>query len=115
VVVDPDILDTSFVIHYGSPPSVPSNPVPSDDSLSDEEVITLSWDCSDPDGNDVTFDLYFGETGVPVLLAEGLTSNSYTFVDARKSGNITGKLLPGTENRLQKSGGTFIVDSRTTR
>ena len=116
VVVDyPDILDTSFVIHYGSPPSVPSNPVPSDDSLSDEEVVTLSWECSDPDGNDVTFDLYFGETGVPVLLAEGLTSNSYTFENAWKSGTYYWKVVARDRKSSSESPvWTFIVDSRTT-
>ena len=94
---------------------MPSNPVPSDDSLSDEEVVTLSWECSDPDGNDVTFDLYFGETGVPVLLAEGLTSNSYTFVDARKSGTYYWKVVARDRKSSSESPvWTFIVDSRTT-
>ena len=41
-------------------PAVPSNPTPSDNSMGLAISLTLSWSCSDPDGDALTYDVYFG-------------------------------------------------------
>ena len=54
VVVDyPTFWTHHFVIHYGSPPSVPSIRYHRMILSQMRKLLTLSWECSDPDGNDV--------------------------------------------------------------
>ena len=49
-----------------NPPYVPSNPDPSDGELDVDVNYDLSWTCSDPDGDDLTYDVYFDTVDPPV-------------------------------------------------
>ena len=42
------------------PPTAPTNPSPSNGATDISLMPTLSWEASDPDGDTLTFDLYFG-------------------------------------------------------
>lgn len=46
-------------------PDAPSNPVPSHRATKRPLITTLSWDCSDPDGDSLTYDVYFGTSSSP--------------------------------------------------
>ena len=46
-------------------PDAPSNPAPSDRATNQPLITTLSWDCSDPDGDSLTYDVYFGTSSSP--------------------------------------------------
>jgi len=59
------------------PPTRPSNPSPADSATSQAITGTLSWQCADPEGKALTFDLYFGTSSPPDSLAMGLTQRSY--------------------------------------
>jgi hypothetical protein len=48
-----------------NPPSVPSNPNPSIHSTDVHVNTNLSWVCSDPDGDWLTYDVYFGTQNPP--------------------------------------------------
>jgi uncharacterized protein (TIGR02145 family) len=48
-----------------NPPSAPSSPTPSNGSTSQSVSPTLSWSCSDPDGDALTYDVYFGTSSNP--------------------------------------------------
>ncbi len=50
-------------------PSTPSNPGPSDKATNQPLTVTLSWDCSDPDGDALTHDVYFGTSSNPTAKA----------------------------------------------
>jgi|GEM_PF-620888 len=54
------IWSFSTVYPGNYPPSVPMNPEPSDDATDIMLVVPLSWISSDPDGDPVLYDLYFG-------------------------------------------------------
>ncbi|HPP71137.1 MAG TPA: hypothetical protein PLK95_10495 [Pseudothermotoga sp.] len=43
-----------------TPPSKPGNPNPANGATNVSRTTTLSWSCSDPDGDTLTFDIYFG-------------------------------------------------------
>jgi len=43
-----------------NPPNVPSNPEPSNGSTNVYISVDLNWTGGDPDGDPVTFDIYFG-------------------------------------------------------
>lgn len=42
-------------------PFLPSNPKPYDGSVATNHNITLQWDCSDPEGDDIYYDIYLGK------------------------------------------------------
>ena len=72
-------LDMLVIKFQGTnqPPNQPENPSPADGSVDVDVQTDLSWTCSDPDGDAVTYDVYFGTTSEPVLVAEDLTDPSY--------------------------------------
>jgi len=68
----------SFKIIVKTQPNVPSSPCP---NYGASEIpyasVYLSWTGGDPDGDSVTYDLYFGTSGNPPLYASNLTSATY--------------------------------------
>jgi len=55
------------------PPNEPSLPVPFDGATDVSIVVHLSWVCGDPDGDDVAYDVYFGNTTPPPKVAGNIT------------------------------------------
>jgi uncharacterized protein (TIGR02145 family) len=49
----------------GSPPDAPSNPTPLNGSSGQSPSVMLGWSCSDPDGDPLTYDVYFGTVNPP--------------------------------------------------
>ncbi|MCJ7572376.1 MAG: PKD domain-containing protein, partial [Candidatus Thermoplasmatota archaeon] len=49
-------------------PSIPSNPNPSTYSTAIKVNSNLSWECSDPDGDWLTYEIYFGTVSSPPLV-----------------------------------------------
>jgi hypothetical protein len=60
-----------------NPPTQPSLPYPEDGDTGVPLNVTLSWEASDPDGDTLEFDLYFGEQSNLSLEASNLTTKSY--------------------------------------
>ena len=60
------------------PPERPYNPNPPDHSTNISITPTLTWSCSDPDGDSVTYTLEFIKPGNIEQIIENLTSNSYS-------------------------------------
>lgn len=58
-------------------PNAPTDPYP--ESLSENRPINqqLEWECSDPNGDELTYDIYFGETENPTLKETDYAYNSY--------------------------------------
>lgn len=59
------------------PPNVPSNPVPANGGANQSESVTLTWQSGDVDGDAVTYDVYFGTSPTPPLVASDVTTKSY--------------------------------------
>ena len=59
------------------PPELPSNPVPSDESTGISISTLLEWECTDPENDPLTFDIYFG-TNNPPSIAE-TNHNGFTY------------------------------------
>jgi hypothetical protein len=59
------------------PPNIPSNPDPPNDATNVSIDTILSWNCTDPDEDPLTFDVFFGSSSPPLLVSSNQTSNSY--------------------------------------
>ncbi len=62
---------------HNFPPAVPSNPSPGNGASDQELDVQLSWESSDPNGDNLTFDLYFGTSANPPLIGSGLEQSTF--------------------------------------
>jgi len=60
------------------PPIPPSNPQPENGSTTISNDTSLSWSCSDPDNDPLTYDVYFGTEPTPPQVATGIADTFYT-------------------------------------
>lgn len=61
-----------------NPPSASSNPNPANNSTNVSITPTLSWTCTDPDGDSLVYDIYFGTSSNPPLVKSNHSSTSYS-------------------------------------
>jgi len=54
------------------PPDQPANPNPPDGAINQSINTILSWTCTDPENDPLTFDVYFGTEADPPLIASGI-------------------------------------------
>jgi len=72
-----DLGADEFYFSNNHPPNMPSNPTPSDGSNNISLYQILSWQCSDPDSDPLTYDVYFGTASMPPKAVSDLTEASY--------------------------------------
>jgi len=68
---------SACTILLNNPPNKPSNPYPENGATNVPLDVTLTWEASDPDGDTLKFDLYFGDDRNPPRIESNLTENSY--------------------------------------
>jgi|GEM_PF-1910675 len=61
-----------------NPPEVPSAPSPANGGTLDSVSIELSWTCSDPDGDPLSYDIYIDTSSIPEILVATVDTTSYT-------------------------------------
>jgi len=59
------------------PPNQPESPMPTDSAQNQAITVNLQWSCFDPEGDPLTFDVYFGTDTLPVLVATSVTDTTY--------------------------------------
>ncbi len=77
--VNPTIGACEFTDGTGGnlPPDEPSNPAPANGSQNQPTALTLSWSCSDPNGDPLLYDIYFGTGSNPDPVAVNHQNNTY--------------------------------------
>jgi glutaredoxin len=68
----------SFTTRGNKPPNAPRDPEPEDGASDIEIDVKLSWTGDDPDGDDVTYDIYFGDGNPPPKVKGNKTKPNYT-------------------------------------
>jgi hypothetical protein len=69
--------ETVSAIFPNIPPNAPSDPQPTNGEIDVNINTDLSWNCTDPDGPTLTYDVYFGISNPPPLVASGISNNNY--------------------------------------
>ena len=67
----------SFSTKVNNPPNTPSGPSPSDGASNVDIGVDLSWTGGDPDGDDVFYDVYFGDYTPPPKVVNNQSSTTY--------------------------------------
>jgi hypothetical protein len=62
----------AFTTKANQAPAAPSSPSPANGAINAPNNTTLSWTCSDPEGQALKYDVYFGTTVVPPLAATNI-------------------------------------------
>ena len=71
-------ITTTFVTRPENyPPAVPSDPVPGNFTTNQPVTATLAWQSVDPEGHALTYDVYFGTTLSPPLVASNVATKIY--------------------------------------
>jgi parallel beta-helix repeat protein len=75
---------TTESLPINSPPNTPSDPSPENNEIDLDTNIVLEWDCIDPDGDNVTFDVYLEENDT----TPDLKVSSYQVEKTHNTGNL---------------------------
>jgi len=67
----------SFTTKANGPPNTPDNPNPVNHATEVSVNIILTWSCSDPDGDDITYCVFLGKTSPPPKVSDNQTGTSY--------------------------------------
>jgi len=62
---------------FNNPPYPPSDPFPVNGSFNVDISVDLSWTGGDPDGDNVTYDVYFGNSSPPPKVVDNQTDTTY--------------------------------------
>jgi len=62
-----------------NPPNTPNTEQPGNQSTNMSINTNISWNCSDPDGNPVTYDVYFGNESPPPKRMDNQTNTTYYY------------------------------------
>ncbi|KYK29537.1 hypothetical protein AYK20_05185 [Thermoplasmatales archaeon SG8-52-1] len=68
----------SFTTRGNSPPNEPTPVFPPDGAENISICFSaIEWNCSDPDGDDLTYDIYFGDSNPPPMIESNWSGNTY--------------------------------------
>ena len=69
-----------IILYPQLPPNMPTNPFPANNSTNVSINVNLSWQCSDPDGDDLSYDVYFNNSLNIEKIASNITNNFYNLL-----------------------------------
>ncbi len=70
-------ITNSTNFQNNQPPALPSAPQPLNNQTNVPLPVILSWQCTDPENDPLTYDIYFGTNSPPPLVQSNVTSLSF--------------------------------------
>jgi len=104
-------LSVRCLLNTNQPPAQPSSPQPSDGATNLPVYNTLSWTCSDPENDPLSYDVYFGTTNPPGLVSTGQSSMNFN-TDLLQFGTVYYWKIIARDSYFNATGGpvwSFIV------
>ncbi len=86
------------------PPGRPTHPQPANGASNVSNFITLSWICSDQDGDQLTYDLYFGSSPNPPLYRYNMSGISEYLGEVARNATYYWKVVARDPGGLTTSG-----------
>jgi len=76
---DNGYVDETVIARIGvnNPPNKPDNPTPSNGAVKVDVNADLGWSCSDPDGDPLKYDIYFGISNPPPQIVWNQSGKTY--------------------------------------
>ena len=95
------------------PPDKPSNPSPANGSTGVEINVTLSWQCSDPDGDNLTYDVYLGTSDDPPKVSSNQSATTYNLSNLQYSTTYYWKIVAWDEHgeKNESELWTFVTEA----
>lgn len=117
VARDPGGLETSsstwtFTTRLNQPPAAPSNPAPADNSTNHGSDVTLQWQCSDPEGQTITYDVYLGASNPPALLSSNFAQTRFNPVPREYSTTYWWRIVARDASGAETSGPIWTFTTR---
>jgi len=94
------------------PPAIPSDPNPPDGAANQDTSIQLSWLCTDPEEENLTYDIYFGIDSIPPLLDSNLVFNIYNASHLQYSTTYYWKIIAYDGHQHQTEGPLWNFETR---
>lgn len=103
----------SFSTVHNLPPAMPSNPTPSDGVDGQSNKTFLDWESSDPDGDSVFYDVYFGTSSNLQRIAVKLTDNRLNlgWKEQEEMKGILAFISSALESYYQENGVYIVLDT----
>ena len=73
-------VDETVVVQItgqNNPPNEPGNPFPPNKAKNVGIYVNFSWSCSDPNGDSLTYDVYFGTTSFPTKVSSNQSEKNF--------------------------------------
>ena len=101
-----------LLIPANHPPVTPYTPSPSNGATDVTSDTTLSWYCYDPDGDDVTYDVYLGTSLPPAKVIGNITSTSYNPIILQYSTTYYWRVVAWDEYGAKTPGPTWSFTTK---
>jgi len=110
--LDAVLTDTNFG-PSNEPPYTPGNPNPANNSVDVDVNADLSWTGGDPDGDVVSYDIYFGTDSNPPLAAAGWSGTSYSPGTMEYNTTYYWKIIAYDDHNHSAAGPTWTFSTRS--
>jgi hypothetical protein len=97
-----------------NPPNQPSNPNPANGAIDQSVNLILSWSCTDPDGDPLTYDVYLGTSNNPPLASSNQSNASYNPGQLNNSTTYYWKIVAKDNQSATTSGPVWNFSTEAT-
>jgi hypothetical protein len=102
------LWDFTTIEESNNPPYIPSDPSPADEATNVDITVDLSWTGGDPDGDTVTYDVYFGTSSPPPKIVSNQSTTDYDPGMLEYATTHYWKIIPWDSHGVSTEGLTWL-------